>query len=84
MKCRLIGRLLQSQIQITKRLSSISRAMKKIVLKGIEKAKGDYFDRVFLAYKCDMKRTWQVISETLTETRANMICLHCSLMKDVI
>ena len=40
------------------------KGYKKIVLKGIEKAKRDYFDRDFLAYKCDMKRTWQVISET--------------------
>ena len=43
--------------------------MKKIVLKGIERAKRDYFDRVFLAYKCDMKRTWQVISETLNRNK---------------
>ena len=43
--------------------------MKKIVLKGIEWAKRDYFDRVFLAYKCDMKRTWQVISETLNRNK---------------
>ena len=41
------------------------KGYEKIVLKGIEKAKRDYFDRVFLAYKCDMKRTWQVISELL-------------------
>ena len=33
------------------------KGYEKIVLKGIEKAKRDYFDRVFLAYKCDMKRT---------------------------
>ena len=42
----------------------------KIVLKGIERAKRDYFDRVFLAYKCDMKSdTWQVISETLNRNK---------------
>ena len=45
------------------------KGYKKIVLKGIERAKRDYFDRVFLAYKCDMKRTWQVISETLNRNK---------------
>ena len=33
------------------------KGYEKIVLKGIERAKRDYFDRVFLAYKCEMKRT---------------------------
>ena len=45
------------------------KGYEKIVLKGIERAKRDYFDRVFLAYKCDMKRTWQVISETLNRNK---------------
>ena len=34
-------------------------------MKGIEREKKEYFDRVFVAYKCDMKKTRQVISETL-------------------
>ena len=46
------------------RLNSILKT-KKIVLKGIERAKRENFDKVFVADKCDMKRTWQVISETL-------------------
>ena len=46
------------------------KGYEKIVLKGIERAKRDYFDRVFLAYKCDMKRTWQVISETLNRNKS--------------
>ena len=46
------------------------KGYEKIVLKGIEKAKRDYFDRVFLAYKCDMKRTWQVISETVNRNKS--------------
>ena len=45
------------------------KGYEKIVLKGIERAKRDYFDRVFLAYKCDMKRTWQVISKTLNRNK---------------
>ena len=45
------------------------KGYEKIVLKGIERAKRDYFDRVFLAYKCDIKRTWQVISETLNRNK---------------
>ena len=45
------------------------KGYEKIVLKRIERAKRDYFDRVFLAYKCDMKRTWQVISETLNRNK---------------
>ena len=70
MKCMLIGRLPQLHIKIMEKLNSISKTMKKIVLKGIERAKRDYFDRVFLAYKCDMKRTWQVISETLNRNKS--------------
>ena len=46
------------------------KGYEKIVLKGIEKAKRDYFDRVFLVYKCVMKRTWQVISETLNRNKS--------------
>ena len=65
----MIGRLLQSHILIMKRLNSILKATKKIVLKGIERAKKEYFDRVFVAYKCDMKRTWQVIRETLNRNK---------------
>ena len=33
------------------------KGYEKIVLKGIERAKKEYFDRLFVAYKCDMKRT---------------------------
>ena len=39
-------------------------------MKGIEEAKQDYFDRVFLAYKCDINRTWQVIHETLNRNKS--------------
>ena len=45
------------------------KGYEKIVLKGIERAKKEYFDRVFVAYKCDMKKTWQVISETLNRNK---------------
>ena len=53
-----------------KRLKLNFKGYEKIVLKGIEKAKRDYFDKVFLAYKCDMKRTWQVISEALNRNKS--------------
>ena len=42
----------------------------QVILKGIEKARRDYFDREFLAYKGDMKRTWRVISETLNRNKS--------------
>ena len=45
------------------------KGYEKIVSKGIDKAKKDYFDRVFVAYKSDMKKTWQVISETLSRNK---------------
>ena len=38
-------------------------------MKGIERAKKEYFDRVFVAHKCDMKKTWLVISETLNRNK---------------
>ena len=37
----------------------------KLVLKETKIAKREYFGRVFAAYRSDMKKTWQVISETL-------------------
>ena len=40
------------------------KGYEKLVLKEIENAKGEYFNRVFTAYKGDMKKTWQVINET--------------------
>ena len=45
------------------------KGYEKIVSKGIDKEKKDYFDRVFVAYKSDMKKTWQVISETLSRNK---------------
>ena len=42
------------------------RGYEKIVSKGIDKAKKYYFDSVFVAYKSDIKKTWQVISKTLS------------------
>ena len=45
------------------------KSYEKIVSKGIDKAKKDYLDRVFVAYKSEMKKTWQVISETLSRNK---------------
>ena len=50
-----------------RKLSAISK--KKIVLRGIESTKKEYFDRVLVAYICDLKKTWQVISETLNRNK---------------
>ena len=41
------------------------KGYEKLVLKEIKNAKGEYFNRVFTAYRSDMKKTWQVINETL-------------------
>ena len=38
----------------------------KLVFKEIETAKREYFSRVFAAYRSDMKKTWKIISETLS------------------
>ena len=38
-------------------------------MKEIERTKREYFDRVFMAYKCDIKKTWQEISETLNRIK---------------
>ena len=67
MKCMLIGKQLQLRIQTTKELNLGLKATKNLlVLKEIEKAKGEYFNRVFTAYRSDMKKIWQVINETLS------------------
>ena len=42
------------------------KGYEKLVLKEIEIAKREYFARVFATYRSDMKKTWQVISETLS------------------
>ena len=42
---------------------------KKIVLMAIDKAKKYHFDRVFVVYKSDIKKTWQVISKTLSRNK---------------
>ena len=45
------------------------KGYEKLVLKEIEIAKTEYFGRVFAAYRSDMKKTWQVISETLSRNK---------------
>ena len=64
----LIGKQLQIHIQIMKRLNSISKATKKLYQKVLNKQK-KYYDRVFVAYKCDIKKTWRVITETLSRNK---------------
>ena len=66
MKCMLIGK--QGPVTHTdhERVKLRFKGYEKLVLKEIEKAKGEYFNRVFTAYRSDMKKTWQVINETLS------------------
>ena len=42
------------------------KGYEKLVLKEIENAKGEYFNRVFTAYRSDIKKTWQVLNKTLS------------------
>ena len=46
------------------------KGYEKLVLKEIEIAKREYFGRGFAAYRSDMKKTWQVISETLSKKKS--------------
>ena len=41
----------------------------KDVLKDISNAKKNYFNRIFNAYKNDMKKTWRTINETLSRDK---------------
>ena len=45
------------------------KGYEKLVLKEIEIAKKKYFGRVLAEYRSDMKKTWQVISETLKRNK---------------
>ena len=81
MTCMLMEKQLQSHIQIMNRLSSNSENTKKLfqtrsnkkhglIRKSVlDKAKKYYFDSVFVAYKSDIKKTWQVISKTLSRNK---------------
>ena len=46
----------------------------KNVIKLIKEAKQQYFDRIFTAYKTDLKKTWRTISETLCRNKK-----HCDV-----
>ena len=41
----------------------------KETLKKIREAKKEYFDRIFTAYKADIKKTWKAINETLNRNK---------------
>ena len=47
----------------------------KNAIKFIKKAKPQYFDRIFTAYRTDLKKTWRTISETLCEIKKK----HCDV-----
>ena len=48
------------------------KGYEKLVLKEIEIAKREYFARVFAAYRNDIKKTWQLISKTLSRNIQKM------------
>ena len=41
----------------------------KIIQKNIKEAKRIYFDKIFIAYRSDMKKTWRTINETLNRNK---------------
>ena len=45
------------------------KSYEKIVKKDIKEAKQRYFDRIFTAYKSDMKKPWKTINETLNRSK---------------
>ena len=59
------------------------KGYEKLVLKEIEIAKREYFARVFATYRSDMKKTWQVISETLSKNIKKMNFLQNLFMRAV-
>ena len=59
------------------------KGYKTLVLKEIEKAKGEYFNRVFTAYRSDIKKTWQVINETLSRNSKKIDMLSKFSMRNV-
>ena len=63
--CMVIGKQLQIHIQIMKWLNSISKATKKLYQKVLKKQKKN----IFVAYKCGIKKTWQVITEILSRNK---------------
>ena len=46
----------------------------KIVKKNIKEAKRIYFDKIFIAYRSDMKKTWRTINETLNRNNKKFQC----------
>ena len=59
------------------------KGYEKLVLKEIEIAKREHFARVFATYRNDIKKTWQVISETLSKNIKKMNFLQISFMRAV-
>ena len=50
------------------------KSCEKDILKQIQMAKSNYFNRIFTAYRTDMKKTWRTINETLSRNKKNAIC----------
>ena len=59
------------------------KGYEKHILKEIEIAKREYFARVFATYRSDKKKTWQVISETLSRNIKKMNFLQNLFMRAV-
>ena len=49
------------------------KSCEKDIPKQIQIAKSNYFNRIFTAYRTDMKKTWRTINETLSRNK-NVIC----------
>ena len=45
------------------------KSCEKDILKQIQMAKSNYFNRIFTAYRTDMKKTWRTINETLSRNK---------------
>ena len=79
----LTGKQLQSQANILKELNFRFKGYEKLVLKEIEIAKREYFARVFATHRSDIKKTWQVIRETLSRNMKKMNFLQILFMRAV-
>ena len=59
------------------------KGCEKLVLKEKETAKREYYGKVFAAYRSDQKKTWQVISETLSRNIKKLNFLQNLFMRAV-
>ena len=46
------------------------------LIASLKEAKQQYFDRIFTAYRTDLKKTWRTVSETLCRNKKNIVIYH--------